>query len=113
LADGSYLLDHAGDGFTAIGFSRTSSEKAWGKVEEALLLLDARFKMIVITPQCDRGSEAFHIYAANEGTVYLLRPDLHIAGRWRDLVLKELQEALMTGMGHGSNVHSSSKRATQ
>ena len=39
------------------------------------------------------------IFAANEGSVVLLRPDQHIAGRWRSLRADDLETALRRALG--------------
>jgi 3-(3-hydroxy-phenyl)propionate hydroxylase len=48
----------------------------------------------------DASGRIIDLYAAIPGTGYLIRPDLHIAGRWRELradrVRKALQDILDT-----------------
>jgi 3-(3-hydroxy-phenyl)propionate hydroxylase len=39
-------------------------------------------------------------FDAQPGTVYLLRPDQHVAARWRALDVAALQSALSRAMGH-------------
>ena len=41
-------------------------------------------------------------YGADPGTVYLIRPDLHVAGRWRAAVAGEILATLDTGLGRPS-----------
>jgi 3-(3-hydroxy-phenyl)propionate hydroxylase len=38
----------------------------------------------------DRDGEIARLFAAGPGTLYLLRPDLHIAGRWKAAVASEV-----------------------
>jgi 3-(3-hydroxy-phenyl)propionate hydroxylase len=99
LADGSYLLDRAGNGMTAILFCEgpPSAEHAALLVE--LGRIDQRFVPLVVASQqsaaaetaiADRDGEIISLFAASPGTFYLLRPDLHIAGRWRTAVSDEI-----------------------
>jgi 3-(3-hydroxy-phenyl)propionate hydroxylase len=39
------------------------------------------------------------VFGAEPGTLYLLRPDLHIAGRWRTLAAEEVVAELRSGLG--------------
>jgi 3-(3-hydroxy-phenyl)propionate hydroxylase len=38
----------------------------------------------------DADGEMARLFAAEPGTLYLLRPDLHIAGRWKTIVADEI-----------------------
>ena len=38
----------------------------------------------------DQDGEIARLFAASPGTLYLLRPDLHIAGRWKAIVPGEI-----------------------
>ena len=38
----------------------------------------------------DADGEIARLYAAAPGTLYLLRPDLHIAGRWKTITANEV-----------------------
>jgi 3-(3-hydroxy-phenyl)propionate hydroxylase len=99
LDDGSYLLDRAGNGMTAILFSdgQTSHEQA--ALLSQLGRIDKRFVPIVVASGgpaseanaiADRDGEIARLFAAVPGTLYLLRPDLHIAGRWKAVVPGEI-----------------------
>ena len=95
LADGSHLLDHAGNGMTAIAVLRrarrmpnrprcsinsagsTSALYRWSSIAP----VPRRHKAIA-----DNDGEIARLFAAAPGTLYLLRPDLHIAGRWKTVV---------------------------
>jgi 3-(3-hydroxy-phenyl)propionate hydroxylase len=96
MADGSFLLDHAGNGFTAILFVKDTPTAEWNKLHSKLNALHRRFKTVTIGIGT---SEADTIYGADEGTVYLLRPDLHIAGRWTILKPNEIIHTLAAGLG--------------
>ncbi len=72
--------------------------------EQAALLsqlgrIDKRFVPIVVASGgpaseanaiADRDGEIARLFAAVPGTLYLLRPDLHIAGRWKAVVPGEI-----------------------
>ena len=65
-ADG-FLSDLMGPGFTLLGFG----ESAPAPVADGLTVL-----------RLDAGGAVARAYAAQDGTAYLLRPDLHVAARW-------------------------------
>jgi len=99
LGDGSYLLDRAGNGMTAILFCEVQPT-----IEQTALLaqlgrVDKRFVPIVVTSGAsaaedkiivDQDGEITRLFAAAPGTLYLLRPDLHVAGRWQAVVPGEI-----------------------
>lgn len=79
LKDG-FLTDKLGDGFTLLVF---------GTLGETLT--ESEYLKIVTLPA--NGSVA-SLYGACEGTAYLIRPDMHIAARWRHLNKASLDAAL-------------------
>jgi len=99
LADGTHLLDRAGDGMTAILFCDGSPDAGQAALLRQLGELDKRFVSLVI---CCRGCESkagaiadgdgeiAGLFGAQPGTLYLLRPDLYIAGRWKTIVPDEI-----------------------
>src|SRR5689334_1535316 len=99
LGDGSYLLDRAGNGMTAILFCEGSPDSEQAALLTQLGRVDKRFVPIVVTSGrsgsdtntvTDRDGEIARLFAATSGTLYLLRPDLHIAGRWKAVVPAEI-----------------------
>jgi 3-(3-hydroxy-phenyl)propionate hydroxylase len=99
LADGNYLLDRAGDGMTAILFWEGQPIREQAALLAQLRRTDKRFVPIVITSGVsaseaktivDQDGEIARLFAAAPGTFYLLRPDLHIAGRWKTAVPGEI-----------------------
>ena len=72
--------------------------------EQAALLgrlgrIDKRFAPVLVTSSgsasaakaiVDGDGEISRLFAAVPGTLYLLRPDLHIAGRWKAVVPGEI-----------------------
>ena len=74
----------------------------------ALRTLDRRFTPIVVAMAAanipgaivtDQNGDAVRLFGASAGTFYLLRPDLHVAGRWRHLEAKQIIAALRAGLG--------------
>jgi 3-(3-hydroxy-phenyl)propionate hydroxylase len=97
-ADGSYLLDQVGDGFAGLLFTTAAPGAAETRLLAALADLDPSFTAIVMDPD---GADAAlaEVYGAVTGTFYLLRPDLHVAGRWRRLAADEILRTLSAGLG--------------
>ena len=99
LGDGSYLLDRAGNGMTAILFCEVQPTSEQTALLAQLGRVDKRFVPIVVTSGAsaaedkiivDQDGEITRLFAAAPGTLYLLRPDLHIAGRWQAIVPGEI-----------------------
>jgi 3-(3-hydroxy-phenyl)propionate hydroxylase len=101
LADGRFLLDLAGDGFTVLYFVDRPLSAQERSLFDGLRQLDPTLELCVIggdaLPDPDRAIAG--IFAANVGSVVLLRPDQHIAGRWRSLRADDLQSALRRALG--------------
>ncbi len=105
LDDGSYLLDHAGAGFTVLLF-----DDGDGLVHD-LRRLDRRLTALIVKSAPDAGGdksgvviadprgEIARVYGAAPGSMYLLRPDLHVAGRWMRLDAGEVVQTLQTCLG--------------
>jgi 3-(3-hydroxy-phenyl)propionate hydroxylase len=109
LGDGSYLLDRAGNGMTAILFCAGEPTSEQALLIEQLGRIDKRFVSIVVSSEsntaaansiADADGEIARLFAATPGTLYLLRPDLHIAGRWKTAVPAEIVKT--TGLCLGS-----------
>ena len=99
LDDGSHLLDLAGNGMTAILFCEKQLTTEQAGLLEQLGRIDKRFVSLVVGSQpsasgaksiADNDGEIARLFAAGPGTLYLLRPDLHIAGRWKAAVPDEI-----------------------
>ena len=99
LFDGTHLLDHAGTGVTAILFCGAQPIAEQTALLEHLGRVDKRFVAIVIGSEnsisgaktiADQDEEIARIFAAEPGTIYLLRPDFHIAGRWKAAIPSEI-----------------------
>jgi 3-(3-hydroxy-phenyl)propionate hydroxylase len=97
LAGGSFLLDRAGHGMTALLFCEGAPNAEQSALLDQLNRLDPRFVSLFIqrsgdhaTPIRDDNGDIARLYGAEPGTLYLLRPDLHIAGRWRTIAADEV-----------------------
>jgi 3-(3-hydroxy-phenyl)propionate hydroxylase len=99
LDDGSHLLDRAGDGMTAILFCEGQPTREQAALLGQLGRIDKRFVSVLVTSHgsateaktiTDSDGEIARLFAAVPGTLYLLRPDLHIAGRWKAVVPGEI-----------------------
>ena len=99
LPDGSHLLDYAGDGMTAILFCEGAPTAEQAALLTQLGKIDKRFVALPIARQgsvsdakaiADTDGEIARLFAAEPGALYLLRPDLHIAGRWKTAVPGEI-----------------------
>jgi 3-(3-hydroxy-phenyl)propionate hydroxylase len=104
LGDGSFLLDRAGIGMTAILFCEGLPNAEQEALLDHLGELDRRFVLLLVQCQgspgngseskagaiADSNGEIARLYDAQPGTLYLLRPDLHIAGRWKNIAANEI-----------------------
>lgn len=92
LPDGSHLLDQAGIGMTAILFCRGAPSADDIMLLDRLRNTDNRLAALLIGTShvSDANGEIARLYAAAPGTLYLLRPDLHIAGRWKTIAANEV-----------------------
>ena len=92
LPDGSYLLDQVGIGLTAILFCRGAPSADEIMLLDRLRNTDKRLAALLIGTShvSDADGEIARLYAAAPGTLYLLRPDLHIAGRWKTIAANEV-----------------------
>ena len=109
LADGGFLLDRAGDGMTAMLFCDGVLNAAQTALLEQLTQLDKRFVALLIQPAratadavVDTDGEITRLFDARPGTFYLLRPDLHIAGRWKTIVSAEILRAAGLCLGRAT-----------
>ena len=108
LADGSFLLDRAGIGMTGILFCGGSPTAQQATLLDQLRAIDKRFVVLLIacrgfapgpTAIADANGEIARLFAATPGTFYLLRPDLHIAGRWKTAVPDEILRTVNVCLG--------------
>jgi 3-(3-hydroxy-phenyl)propionate hydroxylase len=101
----AHLTDLVAPSFTALHFSED------GKVPEEFVALEASlrreglpFKLIAVTshlhPETNRDhnwdhtGRLFAMYGARPGTVYLVRPDGHVLGRWHAAAAADIAAAV-------------------
>ena len=107
LADGSYLLDRAGKGFTLVLFARHAPDKALAAAIGEMAARDPDFTLITIATRGatlsgaidDPGGAIARVHDARAGTMILLRPDQHVAGRWKDPARAEALAAFNACLG--------------
>ena len=94
LAEGDYLLDHLGRGFTLLLFAgEIASEAGLEAVAGQLRRIDPELRVLWVGagPGEGPGEQAVTddsgtlraAYGADQGALYLVRPDRHVAGRWK------------------------------
>jgi 3-(3-hydroxy-phenyl)propionate hydroxylase len=100
LAPERYLLDRLGPGFSGVYFSDD------GRVPAALQALfgdlavgGETFQPIVIGRDVPGESQTFEAYGAANGSFYLVRPDRHVAARWRRVVPDEVRRVFRQVLG--------------
>src|SRR6185437_7127958 len=111
LDDGTYLLDLAGDGMTAILFCDGPENTEQATLLGQLHQCDKRLVTLLIRRQgsssgagiADRNGEIASIFGAQPGALYLLRPDLHVAGRWKAIVPDEILRTANICLGRPSS----------
>ena len=92
-------------GFTALAFSDTAQvPAALAELERTLAARGVPFQAVPVTRHLDAANSTLHAwdhtgrlfgtYDAAPGTVYLVRPDGHVLGRWREARLEELGAAI-------------------
>lgn len=103
LSDGSYLLDHLPHGFCLLAFVgrdqgatlttdlRTLSAQYNSSIEVLCICRDGSAEAAII----DADGTLFQRYGASEGSVYLVRPDRHVAARWLEVDISNAEEALL------------------
>ncbi|MGH8263991.1 MAG: FAD-dependent monooxygenase [Steroidobacterales bacterium] len=95
LGDNDFLLDRLGTGFTGIYFSaQGSAPDRVSQLAKSLAVGDETLTLIVLgTPQ------AMAAYGATDGSFYLVRPDRHVAARWRRIEPAEVRDAFRQALG--------------
>ena len=106
-----WLLNHLGNHFSIMlkGDFDAGSLAELDEITAALAPLDHSIDMIRIDAPGDDGDGFIHLhddrgvlagrYDLRESAVYLIRPDQHVAARWRQLDAGEIAAALQRAMG--------------
>jgi 3-(3-hydroxy-phenyl)propionate hydroxylase len=117
IADGSgtregHLTDLLGPHFTALVFSDDSAVPAeLEALDRALAAKQVPFKRVALTRRLgdaaphgwDHTGRLFPMYGAEPGTLYLVRPDGHVLGRWRQADAAEALAAIDRALNTQSN----------
>lgn len=90
-----WLLDLLGDGFTLLALGVAAEPVKSGAFSAKVVSLDRDFS----DPQ---GLVAERFDAAGQGALYLIRPDQHIAARWRDFDATAIKTALARATAGGT-----------
>ena len=111
-ADG-WLLDHTGGHFQALLYVLDPSALDAAQTAECKQLGEATppLEVVVVSPKSGIAAGGLRVFAdcagryaerydARDGTVYLIRPDQHVAGRWRSFDANCLRTALARASGH-------------
>jgi 3-(3-hydroxy-phenyl)propionate hydroxylase len=94
LGEDDYLLDHLGSGFTVLYFSADAIlPRELADLFTSLSDIDPDCRILRMAPAIDTGEAGGLLvdrdgviqaaYGGAEGALYLVRPDRHIAGRWK------------------------------
>jgi 3-(3-hydroxy-phenyl)propionate hydroxylase len=111
LTGGGHLLDRAGLGMTALLFTDGTVDADQQALLARLAALDPRFTVLVVSSSGvstgpdhidDADGAIAGIYAARPGAVYLLRPDLHVAGRWDRIEPEEIVHTAKLCLGRAA-----------
>jgi 3-(3-hydroxy-phenyl)propionate hydroxylase len=109
-ANGAFLLDYLGLGFTGLYFMVGETvPPAILDLSGRLAAIDHDFSLVLISRKKlpeemltvipDIEGRIFDTYAATDGSFYLLRPDRHVAARWVTLRVDEIEDALNKSLG--------------
>jgi 3-(3-hydroxy-phenyl)propionate hydroxylase len=101
----AHLTELVGVRFTALYFSEEAEvPDSFNALVPAMRERDVPFKMVPLSarlnPQAkgvhawDHTGRIFERYDAKPGTVYLVRPDGHVLGRWRDASAADIEAAI-------------------
>ena len=119
LADGSWLLDHLGRGFTGLLFIHAGARDAAALqvLMHDILALEDGFRLLIIIQGTDHNvpgngkhglsladpdGNLFAAYGAGDRSFYLARPDRHICARWKEVAPDELKHAYLQANGRES-----------
>jgi 3-(3-hydroxy-phenyl)propionate hydroxylase len=111
LCAGSFLCDHLGAGFTGLYFTTAQSvPRDVLQARDRLQAIDPAFQLRVVARHAldlpnvdvlvDEDARVFAAYATVDGSFYLIRPDRHVAARWRHFEGKAVERALRKSLGH-------------
>lgn len=92
--DDGYLTDRFGPGFTVLAFGALAEE-------DSIATADPEARLVIL----DADGSAARAYDAEAGTAYLIRPDQHVAARWKQASGHDIASALTAILkGEGAKV---------
>jgi 3-(3-hydroxy-phenyl)propionate hydroxylase len=107
LGEDDFLLDHIGPGFSLLYFTGPEPSPLPAALHDTLRRLDPDCRLIEIGGP-GRGSAAGlvdaagtlrHLYDGSPGSAYLVRPDRHVAGRWKTPRPNQVGDAMRRALG--------------
>ncbi|MEZ5920679.1 MAG: FAD-dependent monooxygenase [Parvularculaceae bacterium] len=105
LDDGSNLVDHFSRSFTALWFGAGAGAEApiaqLKKLDPDMRALNVAGAIIGAETINDDAGAIAERYGAKAGDVFLIRPDLYFAGRWRGENASKITDALKTILSAG------------
>jgi 3-(3-hydroxy-phenyl)propionate hydroxylase len=100
LGPDRYLLDGLGAAFSGVYFSDDGTVPAPVRgLFRDLTTGQEAFQPIVISRETPSEADTFTAYGAANGTFYLVRPDRHVAARWRQVVPDEARVVFRQALG--------------
>ncbi|MDH5172841.1 MAG: monooxygenase, partial [Gammaproteobacteria bacterium] len=111
LGEDDYLLDHIGTGFTVLHFSdQNALSEDIANLFAALREFDPQLEILRINVTPYDGSEDGRVlvgtagniragYDGVDGSLYLVRPDRHVAGRWKSADAGQVIAAMQRVLG--------------
>lgn len=90
----THITSLLGPSFTAFLFTESGEKPAGLAAAVATISSRAPFELRVISRADDHTGRLFPLYGAQPGTLYLVRPDGHVAARWRNAVPAEMEAAV-------------------
>jgi 3-(3-hydroxy-phenyl)propionate hydroxylase len=112
---GEWLLQHMGNAFsllvyTAVGSQASAAQIAqWQALSNALGALDTPVQLLMVSAEgtvaglptlVDARGRMQSRFDFQEGSAYLVRPDQHVAARWRQVHLDAVVAAVRRACGH-------------
>jgi 3-(3-hydroxy-phenyl)propionate hydroxylase len=97
---GGWLLNHLGGGFAMMAVEAELPEETPAGMERVVITRDAARGATASTILLDTEGLATARYGA--GMIYLVRPDQHIAARFRDVTPVKIAAALARAMGEAA-----------
>ena len=97
LHDGGWLLNLTGDGFVLLCFVKAPTREETEALESGPVPVNVR----LVGREADIAGVATERYDASAGAFYLVRPDQHVAARWRRFDPQKISAALDRALGRG------------